>query len=107
MLVLYIILIAIAFYLCGLVGVFLYGWHMNAVHGTHYDLAALLQMSTNTGTLIVGMLVNHSIFNTHIPALDRLSEILANLRSKQKNEGGKEIGENNPDQTGKSPGIPS
>ena len=58
-------------------GVYFDAWHQNAVNGAKYDLTSLVSVGQLMATQTTGLVVNHSLFNTRIPALDRLAEALA------------------------------
>lgn len=53
-------------------GAFFYGWHSNAVAGTHYDIPQLNQFFKNMTDSVTALAVNQSVFNTQIPWLDSL-----------------------------------
>jgi hypothetical protein len=54
-------------------GAFFYGWHSNAVAGTHYDIPQLNAFFKNQIDALTALIVNHSLLNTHIPWLDALA----------------------------------
>lgn len=49
------------------IGAYVWAWHSNGVYGTKYDLQAWITMGREAGSFILGVLVNHSAFNTDIP----------------------------------------
>lgn len=61
----------IIFVAAGFLAAYLYGWHMNAIAGTKYDLPNLFE----TAKWIMGQLItlfsSHSLLNTSIPWLQK------------------------------------
>ena len=75
--VLYLLLAIIGLISLGFLGAYFYAWHQNAVNGAKYDLGSLVSVGQLVGAQTTGLVVNHSLFNTRIPWMDRLADSLA------------------------------
>lgn len=65
----------VVFFIAGLTAGYtaagLYGWHSNAVHGTHYDLEALKGMYVQILLQLNGFHLINSGLNTPIPGVQK------------------------------------
>lgn len=60
------------------IGIYFYGWHMNATTGTKYDLPNLLETAKWVMGQLIALFSSHSLLNTYIPWLQKKEEVVNN-----------------------------